>query len=326
MTSSVHGLIADIGGTNSRFALISEQGDILSPATLPCADYSGPVDAVRSYMRRHDTISPAHAVFAIAGPVGRDDVAATNMAWRFSVEKTKEALGLQSFSVVNDLTAVALALPYLDVCDYRQIGGGRITPDAPVAVLGAGTGLGVSGLVHSPRGEWIPLTGEGGHTTLCVTNERQDRVVELMRRRFGHVSAERILSGPGLCNLYAALHALDGRDGADLSADQITRNAVAGTCAVCEETLHIFFSLLGTTAGNLALTLGAFGGVFISGGIVPRLLDACENSAFRKEFEGKGRMKLYLEKIPTFVVTHHYPAFLGLSRLVRKQWNKSLPS
>ncbi len=317
MSRLPNALIADIGGTNARFALVSEQGEILLPETLSCADYAGPVEAVRAYLGDKEGVIPTRAVFAIAGPADQEDIAATNMAWHFSVNATRTQLGLERFSVINDFTAVALSLPHLQEQDRRQIGGGSPTPLAPIGVLGAGTGLGVSGLVHGSGG-WATLAGEGGHTTLCGTNEREDKIIALLREKFGHASAERILSGPGLVNLYNALSTLDGRPPALQTPDQITRAATDKSCPLCQEALQIFFSMLGTMAGNLALTLGAFGGIYIAGGIVPRLLDSFAASDFRPSFERKGRLGVYVKKIPTFVVTHPYPAFLGLSHLVRK--------
>ncbi len=239
------------------------------------------------------------------------------MTWHFSVSETRAQLGLEHFSVINDFTAVALSLPYLQEKDRSQVGGGSIRENAPIGVLGAGTGLGVSGLIHGMEG-WTALAGEGGHISLCTTDERQDAVLSALRTAFGHVSAERVLSGPGLVNLYRALCFLNKKTPSLSTPDEITGAAINGTCLICKETLDIFFSMLGTTAGNLALTLGSFGGIYIAGGIVPRLLDQFKESSFRSSFENKGRLAPYLQKIPTFVVTHPYPAFLGLSHLVRK--------
>ena len=187
---------------------------------------------------------------------------------------------------------------------------------APLAVLGPGSGLGVSGLLPRPGGGWLPLSGEGGHVTLAAADDRESEVLARLRRRFGPVSAERALSGPGLVNLYRALCELAGREPAPLSPAEVSDAGLAGGCPHCREALELFAAFLGTVAGDLALTLGARGGVFIAGGIAPRLGDFLEGSAFRRRFEDKGPQRVYLEAIPTDLVIHPRPAFPGLGALL----------
>ena len=183
---------------------------------------------------------------------------------------------------------------------------------APLAVLGPGSGLGVSGLIPSPGGGWSPLAGEGGHVSLAPADDRESEVLARMRRRFGPVSAERALSGPGLVNLYHAVCELEGRDPAPLPPAEVTGAALAGSCPLCREALELFAAFLGAVAGDLALTLGARGGVYLAGGIAPRLGDFLEDSAFRRRFVEKGPQRGYLAPVPTFLITHPLPAFLGL--------------
>jgi len=209
-----------------------------------------------------------------------------------------------------------LSVPFLGEGDKVQVGGGQAIPGAAIAVMGPGTGLGVSGLVQDHSGGWIPLAAEGGHVSLPVQNEQEFAVLQQLSRRFGHVSAERVLSGPGLVNLYEALSSLQQRPAQFTTPDAVTGRALDGSCPVCFQALQMFFALLGNVAGNLALTLGAKGGVYLAGGILPRMVKALEQSAFRSQFESKGRFQPYLATIPVWLMVHPQPAFAGLSGLV----------
>jgi glucokinase len=305
------GLIADIGGTNARFALVDENAQWHAERVLACQDFSSPTEAAKAYLAMEGYPLVKRGVFAVAAPVISDEVALTNHNWRFSVLATGAALGFDSFEVVNDFAAVALSLPHLKECDLKAIGGGKLLKNAPMAVLGPGTGLGVAGLVN---GE--PQPGEGGHATLPAMNAREYAVIEALRAEFGHVSAERVLSGPGLVNLYHALCRIDGVSPEALEPADVTARGVGGNCPICRETLDLFCAFLGIVAGNHALTLGAQGGFFIAGGIIPKIMDFFIKSSFRQRFEDKGRFRSYLSAIPCFVITHPYPAFLGLAKRV----------
>ncbi|MBY0430571.1 MAG: glucokinase, partial [Rhodospirillales bacterium] len=262
-------------------------------------------------------VYPRRAAFAVASPVLGDEVGLTNHTWRFSIRRTGEMLRLDTLNVVNDFTAVALSVRSLGSGDVVAVGGGAAVPGTPIAVIGPGTGLGVSALV--PVGEtWVALATEGGHVTMAARDEDEDAVISWLRRRHrGHVSAERVLSGPGLSNLYDALAAVQGRQVESLPPSEITRRGLAGECDLCRASLDMFFGMLGTVVGNLVLSLGARGGVYIAGGILPRIKDAFVASRFRERFEGKGRFMDYLGPVPVWLVTHPYPAFLGLEGLVR---------
>jgi glucokinase len=239
----------------------------------------------------------------------------TNHPWTFSIRALRDRFGFDRLEVINDFTALALAIPRLAPDDRVAVGGGAAFAGAPIGVLGPGSGLGVSGLVPSGA-RWIALTGEGGHATMAPATDRESAVLDRMRQHFDHVSAERALSGPGLVNLYNTLAQLDGIPAQGFTAAQITDLAIRADDPLCLETTTMFCAMLGTMAGNLALTLGARGGVYVGGGIVPKLGQTFIDSPFRERFEAKGRLHPYLEEIPTFVVTHQLPAFLGCAALL----------
>lgn len=306
-------LVADIGGTNVRFALIAHSKAAPSALrSLRCADFAGPAEAVRAWHADTGAALPAVAAFGVATPITGDAVTLTNHPWRFSVAALRAALGLQRLRVLNDLTALALALPGLPAEACERIGGGEAQPGAAIGLLGAGTGLGISGLIPAPGGP-VPLEGEGGHVSLAVSTTREAQVVGWLAARQGHVSAERVLSGPGLVALYAALSALDGVAAETLSAEAVSARGRDGRCPQCVEALSMFCALLGSVAGDLALTLGARGGIYIGGGIVPQLGNFFAESPFRARFEAKGRFQPYLSRIPTAVVRSPHAALCGAS-------------
>jgi glucokinase len=308
-------LIADIGGTNARFALLDGR-TWHDEIVLRCADYPDIVSAIEDYLQKVGAASgparPLEAALAIAGPITGDIVRMTNHVWQFSAARTRQSLGWRRLIMVNDFTALAMAIRHLPENELAQVGGGQSVPGAPLALIGPGTGLGVSGLI--PTGEhWIPLQGEGGHVTLAVMNERELAVLQQLHQRFTHVSAERVVCGPGLVNLYEALCGLEGVVPKVLTPPEITRRAREGSCRICLEALSIFCALLGTLAGNLVLTLGATGGCYIGGGIVPSLGSFFTSSHFRNRFEDKGRFADYLSRVPTYVIRSELPAFVGLA-------------
>ncbi|HXP03921.1 MAG TPA: glucokinase [Stellaceae bacterium] len=311
-------LVGDIGGTNARFGLVEPDGSLLHSSVLADADYAGLGEAIEAYLAgRGGLPRPRQAAIAVASPITGDAVRMTNHPWAFSISELRSQLGFERLEVINDFTAQALALPHLGPGDKTAVGSGKAQPEAPIGVLGPGSGLGVSGLI--PVGErWIPLSGEGGHATMAPVTERESAALASMRRHFDHVSAERVLSGPGLVNLYNALAEIDGVPAVQYTAAQITDVEVENEDPRCRETTEMFCAMLGTIAGNLALTLGAKGGVYIGGGIVPRLGERFAASQFRERFEAKGRFREYLAPIPTFVVTHKLPAFLGCAAKLRE--------
>jgi glucokinase len=312
-------LVADIGGTYARFTLETAPGVFERAATLRCADHADFHAAVSAYLKTLPTDRIAHAAVAIANPVEGDEVRMTNYHWQFSIEAMREKLGFDTLVVVNDFTALAMALPRLGLGDRRQVGGGQARERSVVGILGSGSGLGVSGLIPADDG-WIALGTEGGHTSFSPRDERELAILHFAWKTLPHVSFERLLSGPGLELMYRALAERAGtRAASGLSAPEITRRALAGSDAVCVDTLDAFCAMLGTAAANLAVTLGALGGIYIGGGIVPRLGALFDRSRFRQRFEDKGRFSAYLAQIPTWVITAENATFLGVSAILAAQ-------
>jgi glucokinase len=307
-------LVSDVGATNARFGLVSEDGRVLHSSITAGTEFATITEAIRAYLAQAGPRSaPRVACLAIAAPISGDEVRMTNRPWRFSRAALRNELGLERLEIINDFTAVALALPRLSSEDRMAVGGGTPAEGKPIVVLGPGSGLGVSGLVPSER-RWLPLIGEGGHMTMAPITDREDAVLRWMRQRFEHVSAERCLSGPGLVNLYNSLAALDGLEAVPHTPAEITDTATMDP--LCREATAMFCAMLGTIAADLALTLGALGGVYIAGGVVPRLGTRFAESDFRARFEAKGRLSPYLAAIPTYVVTHPLPAFLGCAAML----------
>ncbi|MCC2961442.1 glucokinase [Massilia sp. IC2-278] len=314
-------LLADVGGTNARFALETAPGKFEAVQVLGCADHGTLADAIRSYLAAPETAGfgkVSHAAIAIANPVDGDQVRMTNHHWQFSIEGMRQELGFATLLVVNDFYALARSLPHLPDSDKVQVGGGAARPNAPLALIGAGTGLGVSGLI--PVGDsWTALSGEGGHVGFSPANELEVAILQFAWREFEHVSAERFLSGAGVELIYRALADYRGQQPEAIGAPEISRRAMAGECALASEVLEVFCGMLGCAAGNLAVTLGAQGGVYIGGGIVPRLGERFAASCFRSRFERKGRFSSYLSQVPTYVITAQYPAFLGVSAILAEK-------
>lgn len=312
-------LIGDIGATNARFARVAGGGAITRLRVFACEDYSRIEEAIETYLAEDaSTPRPLAAAIGIAGPVTGDRIALTNHPWSFSTIELQRTLRLDRLRIVNDFAANALAIPHLTPDQRSAIGGGAATAAMPIGVIGPGSGLGVSGLTPSGAG-WRVIDGEGGHATMAAATDREAAVLDRMRSRFDHVSAERALSGPGLVNLYNTLAEIDGVPAVAHTPAQITDPAADERDPLCREAVALFCAMLGTAAGNLALTIGARGGVYIAGGIVPKLGERFAASEFRRRFEDKGRMRPYLEAIPTFVITHPIPAFIGLAALLAEE-------
>ena len=321
-------LVADIGGTNARFAWVARPG--AAPAwvqTLAVSDHAGPAEAAAAYLGAlAPRLGPAwqaprRAAFAVATSVTGDRVRFTNSAWNFSRETVRQTLGLDTLAVLNDFEALALSLPLLTPLQRRAPAHPPLPPmvDAPVgtllAVVGPGTGLGVGAVLRTQAG-WQAVPGEGGHVTLAAADAREAEVIAVVRQQFPHVSAERLLSGIGLPLLHAALGQVLGEVksqslAAPVTPEAIVAGALDGSDARAGQTLDLFCALLGSFAGNVALTLGARGGLFIGGGIVPRFADRFFASPFRERFEAKGRFRDYLAAVPTALITDTQAALAG---------------
>jgi glucokinase len=311
-------LVADIGGTNARFGWIPAPGAAVERVrTLACAAHAGPAQAAEAYLATlRDDLGAAYrppraAAWAVATAVSDDEVALTNSGWRFSRRAAGLGLGLQRLLLLNDFEALALSLPHLRPAQLRAVGR---TPEPPaggtLAVVGPGTGLGVAAIVPHAGG-WVAVPGEGGHATLAPGDEFESAVLAAARREHAHVSAERLLSGIGLPVLHRAVVAVEGLVADDLDAERIVERGLSGEDAACGRTLDLFCALLGSFAGNVALTVGARGGVFIGGGIVPRLGERFFVSRFRERFEAKGRFRGYLQSVPTWLITDTLVALAG---------------
>jgi glucokinase len=312
-------LIADIGGTNARFALLDEAGHG-TPHSVPLAGFTGIAAAIAAFLAGQDR-TPREAVLAVAGPVMGNRVRLTNRGWWVDGVEIATALGLGRVRVVDDVEALSWSLPRLGGADLQPLGGdGGATvpePGAPMAVLGPGTGLGVGVFLPPDR----VLVTEGGHASLAAHDAREAALLEWLRMRHGgHVSAERVLSGRGIENLYTALAAVEGRGAPPpRDAPAITAAALAGECPLCLEVLSVFCAILGGVAGDLALLYGARGGVFVAGGIPPRFPEFLAASQFRARFEAKGRFRAWLAPVPAWLIMRPNPAMLGLAALARWQ-------
>lgn len=306
-------LVADIGGTNARFAIEVATRTFAHVTVLDCAAYCGIEAALRAYLATLGDLGPQvrHAAIGIATPVLTDLVKMTNLEWSFSIDALRYAFSFHTLVVTNDFTALAHALPYLSAADLLQVGGKPASQLSPLGLLGPGTGLGMAGLIPC-NDRYIALSGEGGHTSFSPSDDEEARVWRYARARFGHVSAERLLSGAGLTLIHEAIRAhVPGQY--PLSPAAITKQALLGTDPHCKKAVGMFCAMLGTVAADLALTIGARGGVYIGGGIVPRLGAMFAQSAFRRRFESNGRMRAYLADIPVYVINAALPALAGLS-------------
>ena len=312
-------LLADIGATHGRFALEIAPGVLRNVAVLLCDDYPGIVPLLNAYLAQTQAqsghIRITHAAFALANPISGDFIRMTNRDWQFSTEEVRRTLGLTTLLIVNDFTALAMALPGFKPEDLLQIGGGKPIANAVAGVLGPGTGLGVSGVIPTVDG-FVTLGSEGGHVNFAPADEREFAILQYAWREWQHVSNERLISGPGMEIIYRALALRNGVEAPQRDAAAIMAAALDQGDPLCLEVLECFAGMLGGAAANLAVTLGAFGGIFIGGGIVPRMAEWFKTSPFRTRFEAKGRFSSYLAQIPTYVIMMPTPALYGVSSIL----------
>ena len=311
-------LLGDIGGTTARFAILT--GDTLGSVDhVAVSHHPTLIGAIDGYLGSHDRNRVGAVVLGVAGPVEGARCTIINSRWVIDADELRTAFGFKSIRLINDFEAIAWALPELRAHDVKPLAGGTASPQETMAVIGPGTGLGMAGLVRREGdmtgGAVTVVATEGGHATLPGTTAREDAVIAHLRGRFGHVSAERALSGPGLENLHTAIAAIDNAAVSSLTAAEITRHALDRSCPTCVAAVDMFCAMLGTVAGNLALMFRARGGVYIAGGIAPRLVDHLARSEFRARFVAKGRYRTYLESIPITLIVNPDAAFLGLKAL-----------
>jgi len=315
-------LLADIGGTHARFAVLSgnELGLVRSLDVEPHPQIH---DAIRHFLANDGSAgSIDEAIFAVAGPVVSGRCALTNSSWVAEVTELRREFGFNVVRLVNDHEAAAWSLPHLASSDTLLVGPGAGVHGAPMALLGPGTGLGMACYIPGPTGGRV-VVSEGGHVTLAATTDREAALIEILRRQFGHVSVERVLSGPGLVNLYQAIASIDQVAVQLRTPAEVTRAALDETCNTCRKALDSFVSFLGSVAGDVALLFGARGGVYVGGGIVPHIARYLAATDFRQRFEAKGRFQPYLAAIPVRIVLRRDAAFLGLTALARNAAVKS---
>ena len=308
-------LIGDIGGTNARFA-VAESGTYRELRHVEVDRYPSLHDAMADYLKSLPEAerSGLAGALAIAGPVLGDRIALTNQSWSFSVAELKQRLGLVSLAVVNDFAATARSIPHLTSQQKFLIGPEIAKAHGNIGVVGPGTGLGMSSLIPNGDG-WTLVAGEGGHATLAASTEEEFAIIRMLRKRWSHVSAERVLSGAGLVNLYEALCAIGGIEPLMLSPADVTRRAMERSDEICVRAFAHFCEFLGSVAGDLALTVGAFGGIYIAGGILPRFKEAFAASNFRARFEAKGRFSKMLAGMPSWLILDDNPGLIGLANM-----------
>ena len=308
------GLVGDVGGTNARFALVDAEGRVRNLHVFEARKYASLTDVIAEYLER--TVGrkrPPRAVVAVAGPVLDGEIEFTNLDWQVSEGDLLASFEFEAVKLINDFAGQALACPLLTADDLRPLGprlrGGS---DCPMVVLGAGTGFGVAGLARGVRGD-LALATEGGHAAFAPADDVEYAAWKRLKAEHGRVSIERLLSGRGLYDLYLTLAEMKGAQ-AFLTDQRAVMEAGTAGDELAAETLDRFCGILGSVAGDLALTFGARGGVFISGGIAPRMAERLATGSFRERFEAKGRLKPYVEQIPTSLVLHPYPAIIGCAR------------
>ncbi len=309
-------LVADIGGTNARFAVADLVTlDIGEVRSFLVADHPTLAEAMRTYLK--DVAEPIdHAAVAIAAPVTEDAVKLTNSPWSFTQSTLAGEAGLKAVRVLNDFEALSLSLPHLTPDELHQIGGGDPLPHGTKAVLGPGTGLGVAGLVWSGTG-WIAMPGEGGHVTLGAEDANELALIERLRKGRERLSVERALSGPGLSELHQAVAASHGHTEEALTPRDVETRALSGEDEIAEEALDVFVHWLGRFAGDTALMMGARGGVYLGGGIAPKLVSRLAQGDFREAFERKGRMRDFVAPIPVYVILAEFPGLKGAAAGLR---------
>lgn len=315
---SLQALVADIGGTNIRLAIADLATlEIDRVQTYRCADFDNIDGAIKQYLSFLD-FDVHFACLDVACPVTGDKVDLTNNHWCFSQKALAKQFGFEKLIVINDFTAIAMAVPQLSPEAKEQIGGKEPQANKPIAIYGAGTGLGVAHLVNVAN-KWVPLGGEGGHVDFTPTDDEQIAILKELKKKYPTVSAEQLLSGLGLVQIYQSLCAINNVEAQNYQPADISNHAIDQTDPIAEKTLAVFCRILGTFGGNLALTLATFGGVYIAGGIVPRFIDYLKQSDFREQFEAKGRFRPFVSGIPVYVVTEPQPGLIGCAAYLKQE-------
>lgn len=306
-------LVADIGGTNARFAVSDPAGGLNELRILSAASFPNLDDAITEYLAGLSGPRPMRACFAVACPVHGPEIKLTNSPWRFTKSDIAQHFRFVPFSVINDFEALAASVPSLVGDKVHVLRPGEADPEAISLVIGPGTGLGVGGYVPAGKGAWALISGEGGHIAFAPTTDREVRLWQQLRAKYGRVSAERVLNGAGLVNVHQFLAGEGGQASEAIDAPEISRRAKAGD-ALATEAVLMFFEILGSVAGDLALAYGARGGVYIGGGITPKLLDFAARSNLIQRFLDKGRIANLLAPVPISVIMDQCAALYGARR------------
>lgn len=311
-------LIGDIGGTNARFALANHRyPGFRDVVELKCADFEESGDAIRHYLERIGVDSLGAICLAAAGPVIDHTIDVTNNHWTLSEASLASEFDVEAVRLLNDFEAIAYSIPFIGSRERLVVGALQGTDlegrTFDVGILGPGTGLGVAGLC-SRGGHLLAITGEGGHVGFAPESDLQIELLRVLRGRYERVSAERLVAGTGIENIYTALLEIRDEPVEKLRAAEIF--AAAGEPGVAADAVHVFFEILGQVAGDLALTLGASDGIYIAGGIAKRYPETLQNGVFRAAFDNKGRHRHLVERIPTYLITHEQPGLLGASYCV----------
>ncbi len=314
-------LVGDVGGTNARFAIarwVDGRPVLEHHESFPASEHPTFLGGVKAFIDGCE-VKPSGGVIAVAGPVTDGEIDLTNSPWRVS-ERELGTLGLDPIRLINDFEALAWGAPAVPRAELASLGGpDEGDPHAAIAVLGPGTGFGVSALVRDARGNELAMPSEGGHACFAPGDAVEDEILRILRRRYERVSIERLICGPGLLNMHRALAEIEGRETHIDDPADITREALEDPRSPCGATLARFCAILGAVAGDIALTTGARGGVYIAGGIAPRILPFLKASPFRERFERKGRFADYMKAIPTNVILHKHAALLGAARVAFSQ-------
>ncbi len=315
---SIKALVADIGGTNIRLG-VADLSDlsISDILTYQCEDFTNVDAAIEKYFAE-TAQSVTHACIDVATAVTGDQISLTNNHWHFSQQALQEKFGWQHLSVINDFTAIAMSVPSISQTKKVQIGGGQAQSNKPIAIYGAGTGLGVAHLVHTGE-KWLPIDGEGGHVDFAPIDQDEINVLQQLQKKYARVSAEQILSGLGLVQIYQSLCAAEKIEAKDYKPADITKHALANNDQLAVRSLQLFCRVLGSFGGNLALNVKALGGVYIAGGIVPRFIEYVKQSEFRTRFDNKGRFSKLVETIPVYIVTEEQPGLIGCAAYLQQE-------
>lgn len=312
-------LVADIGGTNARLAIASAHDLSLSHQhTFACAEYDSLAEVVRAWQQTSNAQLPSMACFAIAGPIDNGHVKMTNLSWEFSVKALEQELGLKELHAINDFAAMANAAPVLSKNELLSLKPGQAMENSPLAIIGPGTGFGCAALVPSGN-SWITLASEGGHASFAPTTELERQILELLSKKYPHVSVETLLCGRGMLDIYKALAQIHDHTAKDYIPRDITQKGLSGEDNFCVQSLEVFCGILGSVAADKALTYGARGGVFIGGGIVPRLKDFISTTNFYAHFINKGPMSDYVKDIPVQVMIAEQPALTGAAAWLKNR-------